>query len=1521
MEPDSSQEEHRLSMMELNSENRRAHNEFATAEMSDVDKGCFTTGPLRYAVDTAWDPRTRILGESLQDPAIAQKFESVAEDSFFKKSFGGRVESIIKALARADLVKEDFPLTCPFSVLAHVIKKDLLDPATRLESLPLFLGVGSGGQCVTVWPRTALCFQLFLARTRISSWKPIVKKEQQLRGIGATFSTLKSLPAFSATSPNACATIRIVYGVIASHVVCTALAAAYIVDFTMAPSAVHGEPDHTISVIRRTALQLYVVFVECTASGADASTSSSQDPPFAIFRQIKRRIKYAPRDSRDHLTETILKTCFTAAWDDLFDDVFTIEKKTKVLGELSAKPSLPQGLVDRATEIVKTSNPNTSNFHKHNLTTTLKTPYRQETYQERLSLKFNDAWDSATNIHIPRSSTTTTTATTNITNTNLDSTANDSGPGSSLIGEQGCLTTEDEEELPEEDEEEIADLLEREEKVRSTERLKTVTVSLKDIIRKELVTSKVDHDTDKPGLKVSAADKLVDILLEKQDTLTNATDELACIARKTSLLNAFTMPGSSRETSSSRAPQQYPPVYDIRTDLIPSSFIARNDTPSSLTLAPLPTHLEEYINTTPSGTDRQWTSDLQHLFSYQHLGFLYSKFFSPQGINTDSETKHPLWSQLAAHIQAPPLEALKATWRPGDEHPMAGLSTVFCDYRIELSTNIKNIWDGPLYAKALDFLLRFTLRFQLAPNRELKYYTKVKDLASRKMQQKQSDRTRSISYKAWKDKTESLQDELGQLVAKGGIGQGGAREARLGGVDPVMEARMMLEVMEDALDEVDEEAETEENQVQENQAQKDVSDTPQAKEPSRSHLKSIQAITKILLESPNLDVSQLNASWVRRTAYKPEDITDDQCYKVVRLVKALHPYTPKRVPKSSGGGTSPPTANAAAMIRIVLLSNHVLRYTGYTEFTRRFAPAPSVASLHPVPLGAAGIYDTLCWKAANNFDIYDLDRQPISSIVTATKHKDAVFSNFFDLDAINAMCQKYKLRFRQRLTFVNRYTIRILGEVIPEGVDRGDGAPVVSVWDESRKDKTQKRTGIDWSREGARTGITQQMAQERLVTMNNEIKDVETDQKAKRDAWVAADKDRHEAAVYQRQIKQLSSQHPGSTTKANDSKARRPDQEQDAYRELQAAQMISDAAFLDWMQKDDELRSMKATRYALQRIQKTRPNYDPPSNKEPLRADPTWTRPAVEAKTENLHIDCLLGAVLADPSKAIGFDGDDPGLCKLDTSATTTLTGVTQSVRQYSVLTGNPFALLAEVDMLEEKKSKEEQAQATIHQQCIDTHRHRHAQNARRSSRKSCREFENSSWRIKDQATQEIQTKRVYATLASDQRDKVKEVVLQESRTAALDLQFQGSEKSEAGNTSSSTSAQPSDTKAAAVEFGHTECKEVTISQTRHLISRNEDTASVKGKVVVTEESKDTESQDRGGSKRNKGLVTEKKNIIPIVLHGAAGTAVGSRIKGHAKRGGSKLTQQHRQYGPVGHTNENRTSRWIVATHDVHDDK
>ncbi|KAF9552034.1 hypothetical protein EC957_000107 [Mortierella hygrophila] len=177
-----------------------------------------------------------------------------------------------------------------------------------------------------------------------------------------------------------------------------------------------------------------------------------------------------------------------------------------------------------------------------------------------------------------------------------------------------------------------------------------------------------------------------------------------------------------------------------------------------------------------------------------------------------------------------------------------------------------------------------------------------------------------LNYKQRKDRTENLEQELGLLLARGG-----SRTDRMNG---------LLSLLAD-------------------QAAQEP-DPSRPKEPSRNHLETLQSITKILLESPDLDVQRLNPAWVRRTAHKPEELTDVECLAVVRIVKALSLYTPKRV-KNSSGGTSPPTSNPASMIKVVLLSNHMLRYTGYSQFTRRFAPAPSVASLHPVSLGAAAL--------------------------------------------------------------------------------------------------------------------------------------------------------------------------------------------------------------------------------------------------------------------------------------------------------------------------------------------------------------------------------------------------------------------------------------------------------------------------------------------------------------------------------------------------------------------------------------
>ncbi|KAK3808256.1 MAG: hypothetical protein J3R72DRAFT_428373 [Linnemannia gamsii] len=681
----------------------------------------------------------------------------------------------------------------------------------------------------------------------------------------------------------------------------------------------------------------------------------------------------------------------------------------------------------------------------------------------------------------------------------------------------------------------------------------------------ELAQQKVhEGSAEDSGKDIMAADKLHDTLQNKQVTFTNATDELACIARKS----------------------------------------------------------------------------------------LCYKFLSPMGTQSQSETKHPLWAQLAEDIEAPPLTALNSAWILGGDHPMSGLSTIFCDYRQELATNFSNLWTGSLYTKALDFLLRFTLRFNLAPDRELRYFTRLQDNAEKKILLRETSGKESLSHKQWKDRTEKLEQELWDCYWHGAAQEPGMVEdvSRPDRSFLGEEARLLLEVTEEALDEIDKEAEEEQQQ-----ASPTAQDPSRPKEPSRNHLKTLQAITKILLESPELDVQRLNPTWVRRTAHKPEELTDVECLAVVRIVKALSPYTPKRV-KNSSGGTSSPTPNPASMIKVVLLSNHILRYTGYSQFTKRFAPAPSVASLHPVPLGAAALYDALCWKAPGHFDIHDANGKPISSVTIATKNKEDTFANFFDMESIHKMCSKYKLKFGFRQhTVVTKNRFELLAAV----------------------DKLEE----------CKSSEEQQQAAIKLPPVHHIT-----------------------------------------------------------------APQISDLAFTTKTQRRRERR---------------------------LAAD----TPEADAARS------ALGALTSTSINAV--------------------------------------STLEDVD---------------------------HAQNTRRACRQPCRDFENTRWRTHDLQTGETQTKRVYATLASMQREKVKDAVLDELKKSA-DLE---------------------------------RCLQVPIN---------------------SGETKDVGAEDSIGGKRSKGLVKQKKDIAVVVLHGAAGTAVGSRTKGHTKRGGSKLTQQHRKHGPVGHTNENRTSR------------
>ncbi|KAK3839700.1 MAG: hypothetical protein J3R72DRAFT_447381, partial [Linnemannia gamsii] len=376
---------------------------------------------------------------------------------------------------------------------------------------------------------------------------------------------------------------------------------------------------------------------------------------------------------------------------------------------------VPPSLNDDAVKKVKEGCDSTGTFKKENLNLLLDTETRQSLYRDSVRKVFEATWDVAILPYQPQPT---------IGGAPYDG---GSSSGNSTMGAGPSGPTGDAaEEFQQMDEDEIFSIVEAEAKAWEQKRLRTVTVSLKDIVRQELLDMKIvreskDESLEGPEQVTTAFAEMIRIFQEKPEILANATDELACLCRKTTIL-----PETELEPDHLR--KREVPLFDLRGSLVPSSFTPRNDISPTIPVARLPGTLEDSVNSTPKSKDDRWTRDVQDLFSHHHLSCL-----SPCGAYRKSDEDHPLWSELADELDARPgLDCLEQGWTDGDPHPMADLSTTFCDYRVELATNFNVLWEGNLYYKALDFLLRFSLRFNLAPSREMQYFETVRRLADRK---------------------------------------------------------------------------------------------------------------------------------------------------------------------------------------------------------------------------------------------------------------------------------------------------------------------------------------------------------------------------------------------------------------------------------------------------------------------------------------------------------------------------------------------------------------------------------------------------------------------------------------------------------------------------------------------------------------------------------------------------------------------------------------------------------------------
>lgn len=139
---------------------------------------------------------------------------------------------------------------------------------------------------------------------------------------------------------------------------------------------------------------------------------------------------------------------------------------------------------------------------------------------------------------------------------------------------------------------------------------------------------------------------------------------------------------------------------------------------------------------------------------------------------------------------------------------------------------------------------------------------------------------------------------------------------------------------------------------------------------------------------------------------------------VAYLANALRPYVPRKWPCTDSSNLKNSTPHVTLRAPLVIIANAILRVTGYNQFTRRLVPQISPTSLHSLALGPVGIYEVLCHKSENHFDVKDMCGTKVTDYRKITEHdwnKRAVMGSFFDLNKIEEICKAHGLTFRERL--------------------------------------------------------------------------------------------------------------------------------------------------------------------------------------------------------------------------------------------------------------------------------------------------------------------------------------------------------------------------------------------------------------------------------------------------------------------------------------------------------------------------
>ncbi|KAI8355497.1 hypothetical protein B0O80DRAFT_449416, partial [Mortierella sp. GBAus27b] len=288
----------------------------------------------------------------------------------------------------------------------------------------------------------------------------------------------------------------------------------------------------------------------------------------------------------------------------------------------------------------------------------------------------------------------------------------------------------------------------------SGENHRVCTSSLKAILRPELS----NH-----------YDKIVDLLDRRQEAASELADDMYTLVHKGTLIVA-------RGELYSTGTQQ----FDL-AGLLPPCFAVPDDS-RMVDVAPLPPGLQRTIE---GGTGVVY-KDIKTLFKQEHLSKLYTHFSRPSPDHQDTSSSSS--PSASAIVSRPEMMTLISDKDRNDHPSWAALSVALASNSIcprmsgrdgftktseahlrQCSTAIQNLWEGDVYKKSLDYLLRFLLRTYLAPKRDATNRERAARFVARKKEtndRKQEAKQHTLSASHWRHAMRQLTDRLTDVAQK-----------------------------------------------------------------------------------------------------------------------------------------------------------------------------------------------------------------------------------------------------------------------------------------------------------------------------------------------------------------------------------------------------------------------------------------------------------------------------------------------------------------------------------------------------------------------------------------------------------------------------------------------------------------------------------------------------------------------------------------------------------------------------------